>query len=388
MKKLLLCLMLVTTFNVVLADDFNDFKQKSMSGFDSQKQEFASYKREVNKAFETYKDIVEEEFEAYKKSISKYWDTTEVSTSTKWVEYINHYRVRKTVDFEDLKIKIDISEGSSADIKPVLVDLLKEDRGDAFRRDIVSFNTEKRLKKEVPEALSAKVSGEPVIAPFFTDKKMTDKEINQLAAKLAKSAKVSKEKSVKTGKPYVSATINLPADSYVKAAKKVTGHVGKYSTKFKLKTSLVMSVIYNESRFNPLAKSYVPAYGLMQIVPKSAGLDATKFLFGKSKILSPSYLYTPEKNIQIGTAYLHLLYNRYFKGVKDPVSRLYCSIAAYNTGAGNVAYAFTRTYSVNKALPIINRMSASQVYDQMRKKLRYQEARNYIVKVTGKMKDY
>ncbi len=61
----------------------------------------------------------------------------------------------------------------------------------------------------------------------------------------------------------------------------MAGFVEGYAGEFKLDPALVMSVIYNESRFNPLAKSYVPAYGLMQIVPKSAGVDAIQFLEGK-----------------------------------------------------------------------------------------------------------
>ena len=66
----------------------------------------------------------------------------------------------------------------------------------------------------------------------------------------------------------------------------------------------------------------------------------------------------------------------------DDKSRQLCVIAAYNTGAGNVARAFSGTTSVKKALPIINRLSSKQVYAHLRSNLKYEEARNYIKKVT------
>ena len=86
----------------------------------------------------------------------------------------------------------------------------------------------------------------------------------------------------------------------------------------------------------------MPAYGLMQIVPESAGKDATQQLFGQPKLLAPSYLYNSDNNIQVGTTYLNILYYRYLRKIENPTSRLYCTIAAYNTGAGNVAKACYR----------------------------------------------
>jgi len=335
---------------------------------------------------------MEEEFEAYKAEIGKKWDTTEVSSNTVWVEYLNNYNIRKSVDFDKQEIRIDVINGGEANLAPVLEDLLKEDRADAFRRDPVAFNTEKKLRKQIPDIKTGKVCDEKVIQGMFSENSLTDKDVEDLADKLIKTGDVKIDKSIKTDTPVVSLTVKLPQDSYKKAADSIKGTVVRYANEFKLDPALIMSVIYNESRFNPLAKSYVPAYGLMQIVPKSAGIDAINFLEGKKKILAPSYLYNAYNNVKIGSAYLHILYYRYFKGVSDPVSRLYCSIAAYNTGAGNVAYAFNKNnggrYSVNKALPVINNMTPDQVYNHLRKNLRYDEAKRYIVKVSSKMKDY
>ena len=69
------------------------------------------------------------------------------------------------------------------------------------------------------------------------------------------------------------------------------------------------------------------------------------------------------------------------EAVDHNVSREYCVIAAYNTGAGNVFRTFSRnrTEAVNQ----INSLQPSAVYDQLRKSLPYEETRNYLGKVTG-----
>ena len=126
----------------------------------------------------------------------------------------------------------------------------------------------------------------------------------------------------------------------------------------------------------------------MQIVPKTAGIDAYNFLYKKKKLVTGQYLYDSTQNITMGTAYLHILYFKYLRKIKDPKSRMYCTIAAYNTGSGNIAWAFTKKYNMNNAAPLINEMSAEQVYKKLRKDLRWPEAQNYLKKVSTRMTSY
>ena len=145
--------------------------------------------------------------------------------------------------------------------------------------------------------------------------------------------------------------------------------------------NLIYAIIQTESSFNPMARSYIPAFGLMQIVPKTAGADTAKFLYGKRKIFSSSYLYNSTNNIKIGSYYLHILYFKYLKNIKNKKSRYYCTIAAYNTGAGNVAKAFIGNYNIYKASKKINKMSQNQVYKTLMRNLPYRETKNYLYKV-------
>ena len=71
----------------------------------------------------------------------------------------------------------------------------------------------------------------------------------------------------------------------------------------KIPQELIYAIMESESSFNPMARSNIPAYGLMQIVPRSAGIDAYNFLYKEKKLLSSRYLYNPSNNIKMGTAY-------------------------------------------------------------------------------------
>ena len=90
----------------------------------------------------------------------------------------------------------------------------------------------------------------------------------------------------------------------------------------------------------------------------------------------------------MGSAYLHILYYRYLREIKNKNSRLFCTIAGYNTGAGNVAYAFSGTYNVKNAIAKINAMSPDEVFDYLQKNLRYEEPKVYMQRVISRMVAY
>jgi membrane-bound lytic murein transglycosylase C len=171
-------------------------------------------------------------------------------------------------------------------------------------------------------------------------------------------------------------------------ASKYENEINTYASKYMLPVELVYAVIHTESYFNPKAKSHAPAYGLMQLVPKSGARDAYQFVYNEDKILTANYLYQAEKNIELGSAYLQLLMQREFKNVKDPNSKMLCAIAAYNTGAGNLSRAFTGKTNPNKAIPKINQMSYEELYGFLRVRLPYNETKDYIKKVSSRMLMY
>lgn len=87
---------------------------------------------------------------------------------------------------------------------------------------------------------------------------------------------------------------------------------------------LLAALIYQESQFDPNARSWAGALGLMQLMPETAervGVD------------NP---FDPESNIAGGTGYLKWLHDYWEEYIQDASERLKFVIASYNAGHGHV----------------------------------------------------
>jgi membrane-bound lytic murein transglycosylase C len=155
--------------------------------------------------------------------------------------------------------------------------------------------------------------------------------------------------------------------------------VTQYATKYGVSRSLVYAIIKTESAFNPFAASTAPAYGLMQLVPSTGGRDAYNYVKGYDRTPSKEYLFNASNNIELGTAYLNILDRNYLIAIHDPLSREYCTIAAYNGGAGNVF----KLFSANRedAARHINQLSPAEVYRKLHEQHPREETRRYLAKV-------
>ena len=88
---------------------------------------------------------------------------------------------------------------------------------------------------------------------------------------------------------------------------------------------LLGSQMYQESRFEPRARSWAGAMGLLQIMPGTArdlGLDDP---------------YDPEANVEAAVRYLEWLEDEYWEErIADPEERLKFILASYNAGPGHI----------------------------------------------------
>ena len=87
---------------------------------------------------------------------------------------------------------------------------------------------------------------------------------------------------------------------------------------------LLASMIYQESHFNPKAKSWTCAFGLMQLMPNTAkryGVDSTS---------------SAAQQIAAGVEFLKFLDKQWAKTVKDSIQRQKFVLASYNVGLGHI----------------------------------------------------
>jgi membrane-bound lytic murein transglycosylase C len=359
--------------------------------YKDQLKEFQEYKQSLEDQFDAYQKAQTKAFNQYKKDLEEFWDHPKLSTNKKWLMYSDDKKTRFDVDFENNTVTVETvaesEEQAKINLKTALAKAVTIDTKTVQEIDPL----EKRLSKiKKPSAIKDdKADAKPILSTVVFDKNPTQNSVRQYVNKHIgdSSIKVKKQNKVQHPKIY-SVKVDLPSDTMLKRSRLYKDDVEYHAAKRKLPKPLIFAVIHSESSYNPRARSHIPAYGLMQIVPNTAGRDTYKFLYNKDKLVSGSYLYNSKNNIKMGAAYLHILYYRYLKKIQDPHSRLYCTIAAYNTGAGNIAYAFTKTYNMNKAAPLINKLTPEQVYAKLLKDLRFDEPKHYLKKVSKRMAAY
>ena len=175
-----------------------------------------------------------------------------------------------------------------------------------------------------------------------------------------------------------------------KIAPKFLAIVNRYADKTGVDPALIFAIIYQESRFNPNAVSSAEAYGMMQLVPKSGGLEAYRKARGESVKPTKEYLMDPESNIELGATYLSmLLFDYWTKNINNLPAREYCVISGYNTGPGNVSRAFTGSAGrLSEAQSKANGMGPDELFDYLRTNLPYAETRDYLLRVSSARRHY
>lgn len=380
MKKIVISLMLST---LLFSGEREDAMSKMMAEFEAskqaQQQEFKSYKEQLNK-----------EFKNYKKELRTYWKDPKLSTKKEWVSYTKDKKSRSDVDFEHNKYSVEVIAKNLDEAKKKMKERITYLASKSTKQVVATDPLQKRVAQisKSPEVVTAKPDAKPILSTVLFSKKPTVREVNTYAVKTISKSKITVTKAKDKKERVYHLNVKLPKNSKVKLSAKYQNEVRKYSHKYKLPHALLFAIMQTESDFNPFAKSHIPAFGLMQIVPRSAGRDSYKFIYKKKGMPSATYLYNGKNNIEMGSAYLYILYYRYLRKIKDPQSRLYCAIAAYNTGAGNIAWAFTHKYNMNVAAPKINAMSPQQVYNKLLRDLKFDEPKNYLKRVARRMKVY
>lgn len=393
MKKMLVLLLLIVTSTQMFAQvesEYDKFVREQQEAMQSMQSNDSIMLQKLEKEYEEYVKAEQEAYQKFVKEMSELWgkDNVVESTSKDWVEYTDDGKSRSVVDFEEGKVTLEVivtpeEEKSEEKIDRKLEDKLKEllkSRGktkdyDTEKEKAVDLQEEPVLENQVQ-----KPSGEVV----------KEETIENDVKEIVKEAEIEK-KEIKgddgKSRQVVTIKLDLAPDHIKTRAETYKKEVEKYCRKYNVDPAMAYAVMQTESSFNPKAKSHVPAYGLMQIVPASAGKDCAASLKKSFTKPTANYLYHPENNIEMGVHYLYLLEKRYYTKVQNDDSRDLCVIASYNTGAGNVARALRGDTNIFKAIPQINEMSYNELFRYFERKL-LPETQNYIRKVTERMHDF
>ncbi|SHG42203.1 membrane-bound lytic murein transglycosylase C [Marinomonas polaris DSM 16579] len=309
--------------------------------------------------------------------VNKKWGkgNSELPEKKKYVKYTNDYQARTIVDFEKGTVRVEtLTTNSPLDTLKQAVTTTLLTTADPTKTDIFS--------SDAPDT-----EGVPFLYPQVMDHDGKLVQYRWRAQRYSDYLVTNKlKKSSSNGKTVYAVEFNLVAQHEHLRQEKYSQYVIAAAKRYNLSPALIYGIIETESSFNPYAVSPANAYGLMQVVPATAGRDVYNLVKKKSGEPSKEVLFSPENNIDIGSAYLHILQTRYLVKVSNKVSQEYSMISAYNGGTGNVLKTFDkdRTRAMNK----INQTSTSNVY----KKLRYDhprtESQNYLEKVTKAKKKY
>ena len=377
-KHILSVLIIVGLYGpgMLVAQTFDEFKKQREA-------ELQRFKENYTKEYNEFARKEKEGIEKLKKELAEWWgrNDAKVSTQKEWVGYSRDKKTRTDVNFEDGVVKVEVlltpedaenTDKVKSDVRSAVKNMVYETcsvyEGDAEKGGLLNG----QLKT---------LDGKPVStrnAELFADELVMS---NQIVLDTVRGADgISRVK--------VTLDIHMVPDHIIIRAQQFKPIIRSFAGQYEIPEQLIFAVVDAESTFNPLARSYVPAYGLMQIVPKFAGRDAFNYIYKKDTIVTADYLYVPDNNIRLGTAYFKLLTTHYFKGISNSQSRILCAIAAYNTGTGNVYKAFKGVGNKAAIFERINSMRYDELFNYLKENLPSAETRNYIQKVTRKMQQY
>ncbi|WP_226703416.1 transporter substrate-binding domain-containing protein [Microbulbifer elongatus] len=233
----------------------------------------------------------------------------------------SQYQVAQKLQQNIPRLKIQEVD-SSLDIQSV-IDLVVEQQCDLAIADEVSVKLEQTWRDDVTFAfdLPDKSSryawmvrdGNPklleAINQFF-DKNETDKALPQLLARYFKTPKRTRpeiEELAEAGEI-------SPFDEYVR----------RYAQEHGFDWRLLVAQMYQESNFDPKARSWVGARGLMQVMPDTG------------KQVGETDLEDPETSVRAGVKYMRWLYAKFEDKGITPDNRMWFTLASYNAGLGHV----------------------------------------------------
>ena len=342
MTALSLCIMAITvrlfaeTKETTIEEDWTRLEKKILGDFD------------------TYEKDESAKWEIVKKRVMLKWENPELPETTKYVEYF---------DDDTARLKVDYDAGI------VTVEALASEQSPE-----PNIEAKKQIENVIKIALEAGINKNPIL---FSEEIIGSKDAKTLANEIPIRFKEEIGTDGKKRKGF-QITFSLIPNFVRKRAAKFFPIVKLWSDKYKLEPALVLAIIRQESAFNPRARSWVPALGLMQIVPHYAGKEVMAAVTKKDIVPTSDFLYDPAWNIMLGTTYLQILRDRYFGDITVEAKRTLLMIASYNWGPNRVQDLITkeRILASSSAIDIYKDLidsAPAETKDYIRKVIQYRK---------------
>ncbi|QOL26370.1 DUF3393 domain-containing protein [Thalassotalea sp. LPB0316] len=303
---------------------------------------------------------------------------TELPSNKRYVKYTNDYKARAIVDFAKGQVTVETLLSNN---KQQALDNL-------YQAIVITLLTpEDPRENDIFSSKKPTLNGTPFLYGQVLDQENKPIQYQWRAGRFAthlvntalKQMRIDSHELLQVKFDLIEAHQHLRQQKY-------SQHVLAAAKRYQIKPELIYGIIETESSFNPYAVSHANAYGLMQVVPNTAGADVYQKVKNTTGKPTKQQLFNPAFNIDIGTAYLHLLQNNYLNGVNNSTSQHYAMISAYNGGTGNVLKSFHRDRKT--AVKVINAQQPKNVYYVLTKKHPRAESRRYLEKVTKAEKGY
>ncbi|MCD9517962.1 membrane-bound lytic murein transglycosylase MltC [Photobacterium phosphoreum] len=313
----------------------------------------------------------------FESQVKKQWGDDDYLQAGKhrYVKYFDGYRTRAHIDFDNGKIHVST---------------------------VANYAPQGTLKKAIEETLlmpadpsqvdlfsdqSVPLSNKPFLLGQVKDHQNQNIQWPWRAGKYADYliANKLKTKKLQQGTAYY-VEIDMVDDHLEQREYQYADIIRQAAKRYDIDEDLIYAIVKTESSFNPYAVSHAGAYGLMQVIPKTAGADVFNLVKNKPGIPTKEYLFNPANNIDTGAAYFYILKNRYLKEVQHSTTKHYTMISAYNGGTGGVLATFDPDRK--QAMKDINHLQPNQVYWALTNKHPKAEARRYLEKVLNFQKEF
>jgi membrane-bound lytic murein transglycosylase C len=367
-----ICLASILLFVVTIAsgqkEDFEEEQRLQQEQWEQFTKEGEDQFIETEQEWQRMLRKQQKDWERMVAEIDRIWRDSLTTTKKEWVDYSDGYSSRSYVNFENGDM--------------VLATMI------ATSDKRITALSKERIRRQLAKALSSNnPSGHSILAGQIVDSRghpVTQQNLDRYLDEEVFPRLKRDPKPIlgKDGLPRykLSVPVKLIPNHTLVRARPYIPEVKRQSQRFRLRPELVMAVMHTESYFDPLARSHVPAYGLMQLVPIYGAREAYTYVYGHDRVLPANYLYQPTNNIELGAAYLNLLIYKHFARETHPVKNLYLSICGYNWGPSSIQRKIIRRYPTAT-------MNSEQLYLVLRQRTP-RETSDYLQRVTQRMPMY